>query len=214
MILPETADMGCTPWRAAWRSGALLAFLATPLAAGATDQAIVPGEVPPAAEPLLHAPVIMGWNERVLVYPSGLEFRAKLDTGARTSSIHATAVREFRRNGRNWVKVTIDNGRGATADLELLVRRFVRIREHGGSYQRRPVVKMGICVGELYKETEVNLVDRTGFIYPLLIGRAFLKNDILVDATVTKTREPDCGNVPGGGPADADGNAQRPEATR
>lgn len=203
--------MRLTPRPAAWRPGALLALLALPLAGGAAGQAPVSVE---AAQPPLHAPVIMGWNERVLVYPSGLEFRAKLDTGARTSSIHATRVREFRRNGRNWVRVTIDNGRGATAELELPVKRFVRIREHGGSYQRRPVVQMGICVGELYKETEVNLVDRTGFIYPLLIGRAFLKNDILVDATVTKTREPDCGHVPGDGPADNGGNAQRPEATR
>jgi hypothetical protein len=136
--------------------------------------------------------VILGWVERALVFPVGLEFRAKLDSGARTSSVHTTRIREFRRNGQSWVDFTIDNGAGETADLELPVVRFVRIREHGGSYQRRPVVKMEICIDSVFKQAEVNLVDRDGFLYPLLIGRTYLKGDILVDSGVTRTRDLAC----------------------
>lgn len=165
-----------------------LAWLST-APAWAADQPPTPAE---AALPVAGGMVVLGWAERALVFPVGVEFRAKLDSGARTSSIHTTRIREFRRGGRSWVDFTIDNGAGETADLELPVERFVRIREHGGSYQRRPVVKMAICVDSVYKEAEVNLVDRDGFLYPLLVGRTYLKGSILVDSGVTKTREPAC----------------------
>jgi len=148
--------------------------------------------------PLLAAqqePTVMGWAERAVVYPVGIEFRAKLDSGARTSSINAADIREFRRNGAPWVRFTIDNGSGATADIELPVQRVVRIREHGGTFQRRPVVNMGICVGAYYKEAEVNLVNRGGFVYPLLIGRTYLRSDILIDSGRTKTVAPECPGI-------------------
>ena len=45
----------------------------------------------------------------------------------------------------------------------------------------------------------MNLVDRKGFLYPMLIGRSFLKENIVVDATLTFTREPVCKGVGGGG---------------
>ena len=151
-----------------------------------------PAELPGPPLPATGHMVVLGWVERALVFPVGLEFRAKLDSGARTSSVHTTRIREFRRNGRTWVDFTIDNGAGETANLELPVARFVRIREHGGSYQRRPVVKMDICVDSVYKQAEVNLVDRGGFLYPLLIGRTYLNGDILVDSGVTKTRDLAC----------------------
>lgn len=170
-----------------------LAWLST-APAWATDQPSPPAD---AALPVAGGMVVLGWAERAVVFPVGLEFRAKLDSGARTSSIHTTRIREFRRNGQSWVDFTIDNGVGQVADLELPVERFVRIREHGGSYQRRPVVKLEICVDSVFKRAEVNLVDRDGFIYPLLIGRTYLKGDILIDSGVTKTRDPLC-PAPGG----------------
>ena len=65
--------------------------------------------------------------------------------------------------------------------------------------QTRPVVVLGVCMGDMYKDIEVNLVDRKGFLYPVLIGRSFLKENIVVDATLTFTREPVCKGVGGGG---------------
>jgi len=165
----------------------LLALACLPFAAARASDV-------PSAAPLPGAGgmIVLGWAESAVVFPVGLEFRAKLDSGARTSSVHTTRIREFRRNGKSWVDFTIDNGAGETADLELPVERFVRIREHGGTFQRRPVVKMAICVDSVYKRAEVNLVDRDGFAYPLLIGRTYLRGDILVDSGVTKTRAPAC----------------------
>lgn len=135
---------------------------------------------------------IYGWAEEVIVYPGELTFRAKLDSGARTSSINATKIKEYKKNGKEWVRFTIDNNKGETKEIELPIERVVRIREHGGTYQRRPVVKMSICLGDMYKETEVNLIDRSNFVYPLLIGRVYMEGDVLIDSGVTKTRDPEC----------------------
>jgi hypothetical protein len=135
---------------------------------------------------------IYGWAEEVIVYPAEMKFRAKLDSGARTSSINAVKIKEFKKDGEEWVRFTIENSADEAHEMELPVERFVRIREHGGTYQRRPVVKMGICMGDLYKETEVNLIDRSNFKYPLLIGRLYMRGDVLIDSDVTKTREPEC----------------------
>lgn len=152
----------------------------------------LPARAEQAAHPARTAPQVMGWVESAVVYPGGLEFRAKLDSGARTSSIHTTQMRLFKRQGHSWVEFTIDNRRGGEVQLRMPVTRFVRIREHGGAHSRRPVVEMGICVGTVYRETEVNLIDRTGFLYPLLVGRTFLKNAVIIDPGTSNTRPPQC----------------------
>ena len=51
---------------------------------------------------------------------------------------------------------------------------------------------LGICLGNVYKEVEVNLEDRSKFNYQLLIGRSYLKNSFLVDASATFTLKPNC----------------------
>jgi hypothetical protein len=60
----------------------------------------------------------------------------------------------------------------------------------------RPVIRLGICLGNVYKEVEVNLQDRSKFNYQMLIGRSYLKNSFLVDASATFTVETNCqGNI-------------------
>ena len=57
----------------------------------------------------------------------------------------------------------------------------------------RPVVAIKICLGSTVKEVEVNLVDRSGFGYPILIGRSFLAGDFLVDASREGIAPLNCG---------------------
>lgn len=135
---------------------------------------------------------IYSWKENVLVYPSGLEFKAKLDSGAKTSSLNAIEIEEFDRNGDEWVRFTIQNLDGDKKELERELSRVVRIKQHSGDSQRRPVVKMGICLGQLYKEVEVNLVDRSNYTTGMLIGRTFMADDVLIDPATTYSHRPDC----------------------
>lgn len=134
----------------------------------------------------------IGWIEKAMVYPGELSFTAKMDTGARTSSINAQNIAEFEHNGQPWVRFEIVNNKQASSTIELPLVREATIKRHFGKKQHRYVVMLGICLGKVYKEAEVTLVDRKGFLYAMLIGRSFLKNDFVVDTAQQFTVKPVC----------------------
>ena len=74
--------------------------------------------------------------------------------------------------------------------------RTVSIVRHDGSRQSRPVVLMQICMAGLLLNTEVSLIDRSEFVYPLLLGRKALAEVALVDPGSTFLTSPDCGPQP------------------
>ncbi len=134
---------------------------------------------------------IMGWLEPVIIDPLNFRVKAKLDTGAKTSSIHAIDIETFKRNGKTWVRFTFeakDRKHGSNKDDETrrvtLERKRIRnviIKRHNAKYQERPVVEMTLCInGNLHTE-EFSLIDRSRFLYPILLGRHALKNMTLVD---------------------------------
>ena len=134
----------------------------------------------------------IGWIEKVRVYPGDIEFKAKMDTGALTSSINAKNINEFEKDGEEWVRFEIVNKNEVSSTVELPLVREATIKRHFGRKQKRHVVVFGICLGNIYKETEVTLVDRHGFIYAMLIGRRFLKNDFILDPSEQFTSSPKC----------------------
>lgn len=135
---------------------------------------------------------VAGWVEHAVLLPKGLEVRAKLDTGARTSSLNAVDPVFFSRDGTRWVRFAVTSHAGRSAMLEQPIVRTSKIKRHFGRRQSRPVVRLDICVGHIHKEVEVNLVDRSGLNYQLLIGRNFLSGDIVVDAGRTYILAPAC----------------------
>jgi hypothetical protein len=146
----------------------------------------------------LHASgeVIAGYIEMARLYPGDILIEAKLDTGARNSSLHATGISEFIRSGQNWVRFTVTDYNKKKITLERRLSRVVEIKRHKGKYQRRPAVKMGICLGGVYKVVEVNLVNRSRFRYKLLVGRSFLGKSILVDSALKHLLKPTCPDGP------------------
>lgn len=138
----------------------------------------------------------VGWVEPVRIYPGDLRIRAKIDTGADFSSLHCACSTPIERDGDNWVRFTLESQDGDRVQFERKLHRTARIKRHDGGSQRRMVVLLGVCLGDIYKETEVNLVDRSGLNYPFLIGRNFLAGDFLVDAAATFTTAPNCPQPP------------------
>jgi hypothetical protein len=134
----------------------------------------------------------VGWIERVRLGPQGVTVEAKLDTGADTSSLHATEVRRFHRDDGEWVAFEVVGADGRKARFERRVVRIARIRQHSGGVQKRPTVLIGVCLGKIYRLTEVNLTDRSGFNYEFLVGRSFLAPYFVVDSARTHTVEPQC----------------------
>jgi hypothetical protein len=135
---------------------------------------------------------VAGWIENVSIFPGNLKIKAKLDTGARNSSLNANHIEKFERDGVNWVRFKLKNWKGRTENIEARVIRMATIKQHGDKSMTRPVIRLGICLGNVFKEVEVNLEDRRKFNYQMLIGRSFLQKSILVDSSVTFTVQPDC----------------------
>ncbi|MFU8832681.1 MAG: ATP-dependent zinc protease, partial [Wenzhouxiangella sp.] len=138
---------------------------------------------------------IFGWVEWVKLLDGELRLKAKLDTGAANSSLDATNISRFRKDGERWVRFTVtDPDNGTSLDLEKPLVRNVRIVRHGGEHQRRPVIEMPICLGHQTRLVEVNLIDRSNFIYPMLLGRSALEGFALIDSGQTFQHSPDCSN--------------------
>jgi hypothetical protein len=139
----------------------------------------------------------VGWIERARLGAEGVLVSAKLDTGADSSSLHATGVRWMTRDDGDWVAFDVIGADGTKAHFERKVVRVVRVKRVGASPQKRPTILMGVCVGKVFRLTEVNLTDRTGFNQEFLVGRRFLENHFLVDSSRTNTVEPACAEARG-----------------
>lgn len=134
----------------------------------------------------------VGWVENVRLLPEDLLIEAKLDTGADNSSLNVPQLTEFLREAERWVRFEVTGSEGKTVIFERKVIRKTRIKRHNGPGRERLVVEMGICLGRCFRNTEVNLVDRSRFNYQLLIGRSFLCGPLVVDPAMKFTVEPLC----------------------
>jgi hypothetical protein len=136
---------------------------------------------------------ILGWIENAQLPDPGLELKAKLDTGAETSSLDARVLKKFRKAGKRWVRfAVIDRERGEEFVMVRERIRTIGVVQHDGSRQTRPVVMLEICIAGQLLNTEVSLIDRSEFNYPLLLGRSALASFALVDAGNTFLTQPDC----------------------
>jgi len=142
------------------------------------------------------SPLTLGWVERGGLQPGNVQLEAKLDTGAEYSSLDATHISKFTRDGQEWVRFQVNDRHGKTVTMERPVLRQATIKRHFAKSQTRPVIRLRVCLGNFSQETEVNLVDRTGFIYPLLIGRKFMEGRLIIDPAVKHTVEPTCAEQP------------------
>lgn len=128
-----------------------------------------------------------GWLENVVLEPWSLKLRAKLDTGAKTSSLHAINIERFKRNDEQWVRFqTIDpDEKTPLPPIETPLIRDVKIKRHKEKAQLRPVVEMTFCLdGQVY-QSEFSLIDRGRFNYQVLLGRRMLQQGIIVDPATT-----------------------------
>ncbi|TNH75134.1 ATP-dependent zinc protease [Aeromonas hydrophila] len=151
----------------------------------------LPGAVRAASNPAVY-----GWIEKGLIMPSGVAVKMKLDTGALTSSLDARDLRHFKRDGKSWVRFTLqvtdaNTDRQVSQTLERPVEHMVTVRGAGGMEQR-PTVTMSICLGDKVYEEWFTLRDRSKMIYPVLLGRRLLAVLGAVDSSRTFTVQPSC----------------------
>lgn len=124
----------------------------------------------------------MGWRELVSLPQLGLAgIPAKIDTGARTSSLHAEVLDEFARSGRRFVRFAVA-WNGTRQECEAISVDLRGIRSSNGDMQQRFVIKTPLTIGNLTFRTEISLADRSQMQFPMLIGRTALRRRMVVDS--------------------------------
>ncbi|MGM0636694.1 MAG: ATP-dependent zinc protease [Pseudomonadota bacterium] len=146
--------------------------------------------------PAALADKVFGWVERATIEPWGVSVKAKLDSGALTSSLDARDIASFEREDEEWVRFRLKledtaSGEVFSEELELPLYRDLRVRGAGGS-DERPVVLMKVCLGDTIYEEQFSLRDREEMNYPLLLGRRTLAHLGLLDVRETFLQRPSC----------------------
>jgi len=127
----------------------------------------------------------VGWREQLALPDLGIDvIHAKVDSGAKTSCLHAFFVDDFSRGGVEWVRFGVhpvqrSNEQVKICEAELLDRRHVS--DSGGHKDLRHVIATHIKIGELYFKTELTLTNRDSMQFRMLLGRRSMTKRMLID---------------------------------
>ncbi|HSF12858.1 MAG TPA: RimK/LysX family protein, partial [Erythrobacter sp.] len=125
---------------------------------------------------------VVGWRELVSLPELGLAgIPAKIDTGARTSSLHAHVLDEFRRSRERFLRFAVDWD-GVRHICEAVHVDVRGITSSNGETQDRFVIKTPLTIGNLTFRAEISLADRSQMQFPMLVGRTALRRRLVVDS--------------------------------
>lgn len=122
--------------------------------------------------------LVIGWMEYVDLPDLGLlDLKAKIDTGARTSAIHATDITPFKKGDEDWVKFTTHaTEEGELVTLESPVHSSRSIKNTSGVPEERIVIRTKFRLARRMWTIDLSLTDRENMTFSLIVGRTALKN--------------------------------------
>jgi len=129
---------------------------------------------------------VIGWREWVALPDLGVEaIKAKIDTGARSSSLHAYDLELYERSGHTWARFVIHPMQRETRTslkAEALVSDMRSVRSSTGHAQERPVILTRVAWSGALWTIELTLANRDEMGFRMLLGRESVRNRYLVDA--------------------------------
>lgn len=129
--------------------------------------------------------ITIGWREWILLPDLNLpKIKAKVDTGARTSCLHAFNVEEFIKHDKEWVRFGIhphqdDTETEVYCEAEVMDKRIVT--DSGGHKEKRYVISSNIVLGNERWPIEITLTNRDSMLFRFLLGRTAMEDKIIVN---------------------------------
>jgi len=134
---------------------------------------------------LVPPPVMIGWREWVALPELGISrIKAKIDTGARTSALHAFALKPFQENGKKRIRFDIhpfqhDAETSVTCVADIIDKRWVT--DSGGHREERYVIVTSLMMAGATWPVEVTLTERETMLFRMLLGRSALRGRFIID---------------------------------
>lgn len=130
---------------------------------------------------------LIGWKEKIALPGLGIKsIKVKVDTGAKTSALHAENIKEFKKGSITYVRFNMHPRSKSTKKklkLEALLLGYRMVRSSSGHESLRPVISTDIQIGKEKWKIEVTLVNRDIMGVRMLLGRAAIQHRFLVDPT-------------------------------
>lgn len=139
------------------------------------------GFMPISEAQLLKEKVLIGRVEWVELPALKIKHKARIDTGAKTTSLHAINIEEVEQRGELFVKFQTLSSEGKVVEMVRKVDTTQKVSNTAGFVSRRYVIKERIKMGSIEREVLINLNDRSKMDYKFLIGRNLLLGRFIVD---------------------------------
>ncbi|MFW5881261.1 MAG: ATP-dependent zinc protease [Roseicyclus sp.] len=126
--------------------------------------------------------LIIGWQERVDLPLLGLtNLKAKIDTGARTSALHATDIVTFERDGEPWVRFhTRFDDDAHDTDVETRIHDRRAVKNTSGIPEERIVIRTRFRIDRFLWRIDLSLTERTEMTFRMIVGRTALRRHPIV----------------------------------
>jgi hypothetical protein len=134
---------------------------------------------------LQNEPIVLGWREWLALPQFGIAaIKSKIDSGARTSSLHVESLDEFEQDGQPWLRFTVLTGRRSAPAVHCVAPVADRraVSDSGGHVTMRWFIRTEFELAGRRWESEMNLTSRLHMLFPLLLGRDALRGRFLVDS--------------------------------
>lgn len=131
----------------------------------------------------------VGWREWLSLPELGIaRIKAKVDSGARTSALHAFEIRSFKQHNKHYIRFKIHPLQRSKEDAVECVAEVQDIRwitDSGGHRERRYVIKTQLKLGEINWPIELTLTNRDTMSFRMLLGRTAMKKRLVINPAVS-----------------------------
>jgi len=132
---------------------------------------------------------LLGWREWVALPGLGINrIKCKVDTGAKTSALHAFYVDSFYADGKHKIRFGIHPNHGdfsVVSHCEAFVVDQREVTSSDGSKTLRYVIKTEMIIGDITEDIELTLTNRDTMRFPMLLGRRAMTNNFIVDPNLS-----------------------------